>query len=108
MGNKIYRSEKRRLVIEKLKINFEQNHTNLLTLRSILVNNGVDKVQELCSDLRIDIDLTTEKLILKIHKQRDELLKDVDSIGKDLIRKLGNYISNLRYTKIQIYDNFFL
>jgi hypothetical protein len=92
MGNKIYKSDKKRQAIAKLKINFEQNQTNLFILKNLLVNNGVDKVQEVCSDLRIDIDLSTEKLIQKIHEQRDELLKEVDSIERDLIRKLGNIL----------------
>ncbi len=91
MGNKIYASEKKREVVSKLKINLEQNRTNLLTLRSFLANDGADKVQEFCSDLRIDIDLSTEKLILMIHEQRDQLLNEVDSIEKDLTKKLGNF-----------------
>ena len=92
MGNKIYKSDKKRQAIAQLKINFEQNQPNLFILKNLLVKNGVDKVQEVCSDLRIDIDLSTEKLIQKIHEQRDELLKEVDSIERDLIRKLGNIL----------------
>ena len=76
-------------LIELLNFYLEENQIRIKELSMCLMNNGVDRVQKYCDELRMDVDLATEILIEKVQDQRDQLLKEVDLFGKMLIQKLG-------------------
>ncbi len=58
-------------------------------LKSYFLNNGDDKIREKCLDMRIDIDLATEKRILLIQEQRDQLIKEIDVFENECLKILG-------------------
>ncbi len=77
------------LVLKLLKDNLNIAQTKLKDLTIFFQNNGSDKVREHCCDLRIDVDLATEKRILQIQEQRDEMLREIDQFENKCLKELG-------------------
>ena len=65
------------------------NRTKILDLKSFQANGGVDQLAEYCMDVRTDVHLATEKIILEIQEQRDELIKRIEDFEADCAKELG-------------------
>ena len=59
---------------------------------NIVNDNGTDRINSHCFDLRQEVDLATEKLIDQIQDEREKLLKEINDFEADRIKQLlGNF-----------------
>ncbi len=75
--------------VNSLKTTLKNLQNKLDRLKSDL-NNGKDRIQEYCIDLRTELYLCTELLIERINKLSDELLKEINDYEKECISNFEN------------------
>ncbi len=69
-----------------------QKKLNLLKLG---INNGTDFVKEHCMDLRSDVQLKAEEIILKVNDISNKIIEEIDEYEKDLIELNKNNTKSL-------------
>jgi len=68
---------------EQLKKLSKQNRNKLREVLGYFVNNGHERVQNFCCEMRLDIHLETEIINEKIQESSRELLQKMSSSGGD-------------------------
>lgn len=66
-------------------------------LEGLFYNEGIDKVQEYCHNLRLDIYLATEKRKELVHQQSEELLMEINELESRSIKNIGNCLDLAKY-----------
>ena len=79
-------------ILKEFKASLEHNRKNCLELKSFLINNGIDKVQEHCDKLRIDIQLAAEIRVKEIHELREQAILEIDNFEHDCTKDLSKLI----------------
>ena len=77
------------LNIQIFNLNLNENKTKINDLEAVLLNNGVDKVKEHCTNLRSDIQETTKQTIELVNRLNKELIKNVDDYEAECLRIIG-------------------
>lgn len=74
--------------IETLKFHLYDCQTKVNELRTMLINNGVDKVQACCQDLRTEVYLETERKIEALYEMSAKLIDKICDYEKECLAAL--------------------
>ena len=75
--------------IEALKFHLLECQVRVGELRTMLINNGVDKVQAVCQDIRTEVYLETERKIEALHSLSEGLIVKICDFEKECIESLS-------------------
>ena len=79
-------------IVKDFKASLEENRIKCIDLKSYLINNGIDKVQEHCLNLRISVQLSAETRVKEIHELREHTILEIDKFENDCIKDLSKLI----------------
>jgi hypothetical protein len=77
--------ERAKNVFKKLQVNLDLNREKLIILKSFLINKGVDKVQEHCANIRLDVHLAAE---IKVN--------EIEQLGQEWVISLHFYFKFIK------------
>ncbi len=71
-------------LVEKFKANLSEIELKKAELERLLLN-GADLVEEHCIEIRLDVDLATERAIEEIQRHRDSILKQINDYEAETV-----------------------
>ena len=78
-------------IVKDFKASLEENRNKCFDLKKYLINNGIDKVQEHCADLRISVQLAAEIRVKEIHEFRESAILEIEKFENDCIKDLSKF-----------------
>jgi hypothetical protein len=80
-SSEVYRSQS----VENLR-DLLNDISKQITSLKFSINNGIDRIEEFSSELRNDVQLTTEEVIQQISEHRDKFIEEVNEFKKKAIQ----------------------